>query len=85
MYVAYQWQTEQVAHAVGVKFSLGFAQVARLLCQRGVRAGAYHGGMSSIERNEVQEAFIRGGAQASGGGIQVIVATVAFGMGGVLD
>ncbi|KAF4656845.1 hypothetical protein FOL47_008724 [Perkinsus chesapeaki] len=65
VYVAYQWQTEQVA---------------RLLCQRGVRAGAYHGGMSSIERNEVQEAFIRG-AGAAGGGIQVIVATVAFGMG----
>ncbi|KAF4656365.1 hypothetical protein FOZ61_007015 [Perkinsus olseni] len=66
VYVAYQWQTEQVA---------------RLLCQRGVRAGAYHGGMSSIERNEVQEAFVRGGGQAAAGGIQVIVATVAFGMG----
>ncbi|KAF4696942.1 hypothetical protein FOZ63_028454, partial [Perkinsus olseni] len=67
VYVAYQWQTEQVA---------------RLLCQRGVRAGAYHGGMSSIERNEVQESFVRGGGQAAAsGGIQVIVATVAFGMG----
>ena len=44
------------------------------LRQRGVRAVAYHAGLSDRERNEAQEAFARDDAD-------VVVATIAFGMG----
>jgi ATP-dependent DNA helicase RecQ len=45
------------------------------LQERGVRAAAYHGGLSAGRRNDVQERFM------SDEGCDVIVATVAFGMG----
>jgi ATP-dependent DNA helicase RecQ len=44
------------------------------LRQRDVRAVAYHAGLSDRERNEAQEAFARDDAD-------VVVATIAFGMG----
>jgi len=47
---------------------------AEFLSRRGVRAGAYHAGMEGPARAEVQEAFRRDE-------IDVVVATVAFGMG----
>jgi ATP-dependent DNA helicase RecQ len=48
--------------------------VAERLRVNGVRAAAYHGGMDSAERDRVQEAFVHDD-------IDVVVATVAFGMG----
>lgn len=44
------------------------------LRQRGVRAVAYHAGLSDSERNSAQDAFARDDAD-------VVVATIAFGMG----
>ena len=47
---------------------------AAFLCDHGVRAAAYHAGMEAAARNETQEAFRRDR-------VDVVVATVAFGMG----
>lgn len=44
------------------------------LTQLGIKAKAYHAGLSSDERNKVQDAFIKDN-------IQVVCATIAFGMG----
>jgi ATP-dependent DNA helicase RecQ len=49
--------------------------VAAELTARGVRASAYHGGMGAKRRDEAQTAFM------DDGGIDVVVATIAFGMG----
>ncbi len=49
-------------------------EVARLLRGRGVRAACYHAGLPQAERASVQEAFLRDD-------LEVVVATVAFGMG----
>ncbi|MFW5811415.1 MAG: DNA helicase RecQ [Alkalispirochaetaceae bacterium] len=49
-------------------------ETAAYLAQRGVPALGYHGGMSDGERRENQAAFVRDEAQ-------VMVATIAFGMG----
>jgi ATP-dependent DNA helicase RecQ len=48
--------------------------VATLLQRAGIRAAAYHAGLAAEERQRTQEAFI-------GDDLQVIVATIAFGMG----
>ena len=48
--------------------------LARDLARRGVRAMPYHAGLDSAERDRVQESFLNEG-------IDVVVATVAFGMG----
>ncbi len=50
--------------------------VARELCERSVRAAAYHGGMSAKQRDAAQEAFMD-----DAGDVDVMVATIAFGMG----
>jgi len=50
-------------------------EVATELAARDVRAAAYHGGLSSRRRDEVQAAFMEDG------GLDVVVATIAFGMG----
>jgi ATP-dependent DNA helicase RecQ len=50
-------------------------QTARDLRARGVRAAHYHGGLSARVREERQAAFM------DGSGIDVMVATIAFGMG----
>ncbi len=47
---------------------------AEFLCARGVKAMAYHAGMDALARERAQDAFKRDDAD-------VIVATVAFGMG----
>ncbi|MCK4503028.1 MAG: DNA helicase RecQ [Desulfuromonadales bacterium] len=49
-------------------------EVAAKLQQDGLQAAAYHAGLPAAERKRVQEAFIRDD-------IQIVVATVAFGMG----
>jgi ATP-dependent DNA helicase RecQ len=54
----------------------GAEDVARELVARGVRATAYHGGMSAKKRDAAQEAFMD-----AGGDVDVMVATIAFGMG----
>lgn len=48
--------------------------VAEKLQEKGIRAKANHAGLSAKERDDVQEAFINDG-------IEVVCATVAFGMG----
>ncbi len=47
---------------------------AARLCRDGVRAAAYHAGLPDERRAEVQEEFVRDD-------LQVVVATIAFGMG----
>ncbi len=47
---------------------------ARYLRSHGCRAGAYHGGLGAVERNAVQTEF-------GSGELDLVVATVAFGMG----
>src|SRR3954462_10128766 len=49
--------------------------VAAALVAEGVRAAAYHGGLGAKKRDEVQLAFM------DDAGIDVVVATIAFGMG----
>src|SRR5947209_14180437 len=49
-------------------------QLARLLRDRNIAAQAYHGGMQTPERHQVQERFMQGE-------LDVVVATTAFGMG----
>jgi ATP-dependent DNA helicase RecQ len=49
-------------------------EVAGKLQARGIRAGAYHAGLPAAQRRSVQEDFLRDE-------LQVVVATVAFGMG----
>lgn len=51
-------------------------QIAAELRERDVRAVAYHAGMKSQEREQVQESFM-----TAEGDAEVIVATTAFGMG----
>jgi ATP-dependent DNA helicase RecQ len=48
--------------------------LAEVLRARGVRAAAYHAGMEPAARNTVQDAFARDE-------IEVVIATIAFGMG----
>ena len=50
-------------------------EIASALTERGVPAAAYHAGMRPAERQAVQAAFM------ADDGVEVIVATVAFGMG----
>ena len=50
------------------------AEVAARLVAEGVPAAAYHAGLPAVERTAVQDAFLRDE-------LQVVVATVAFGMG----
>ena len=52
----------------------GAAHAAEALCRLGMRAAYYHAGMESEARRAVQERFL-------GGGIRVVCATSAFGMG----
>lgn len=47
---------------------------AELLCDHGVRATAYHAGMEAEDRTRAQDAF-------QAGEVEVVCATVAFGMG----
>ena len=61
----------------GIVYALSRRRVEELahrLEARGVAAGAYHAGLAAAERARVQEAFLHDE-------LQVVVATVAFGMG----
>ncbi len=49
-------------------------EVATYLAKAGLSARAYHAGLRSELRREIQEEFM-------GGGIEIVVATIAFGMG----
>jgi ATP-dependent DNA helicase RecQ len=49
-------------------------QLAAFLSESGIKAGGYHAGMEAEERSRVQDAFRKGG-------LDVVVATIAFGMG----
>ncbi len=49
-------------------------QTAAFLCSKGIRARPYHAGLSEQERTAAQDAFARDD-------VDVIVATIAFGMG----
>ena len=49
-------------------------QTTEFLCSKGIRARSYHAGLSDDDRTEAQNAFARDD-------IDVIVATIAFGMG----
>ncbi|MEZ4599990.1 MAG: DNA helicase RecQ [Syntrophotaleaceae bacterium] len=49
-------------------------EVAQRLCDTGLAAAPYHAGLGDGERQRVQEAFLRDD-------LQIVVATVAFGMG----
>jgi ATP-dependent DNA helicase RecQ len=52
----------------------GVEQTAEFLCSKGIRARAYHAGLADAERQATQDAFARDD-------VDVIVATIAFGMG----
>ncbi len=52
----------------------GVESTAEWLCSRGIRAAAYHAGLPDEERARTQDAFARDE-------VDVVVATVAFGMG----
>jgi len=61
----------------GIVYALGRKTVegtAAFLCDHGVKAAAYHAGLEGEERTRVQDAFRMGT-------LDVVVATVAFGMG----
>jgi ATP-dependent DNA helicase RecQ len=49
-------------------------ELAETLCERGLRAAAYHAGMRGADRDGVQERFM-------GSEVDVVCATTAFGMG----
>jgi RecQ family ATP-dependent DNA helicase len=49
-------------------------EITELLLSHGIQCGAYHAGLGLNERNQVHERFVRDQ-------LQIIVATVAFGMG----
>lgn len=61
----------------GIVYALSRKRVEELalkLSERGYRAAAYHAGLNAATRREVQDAFLRDD-------LQIVVATVAFGMG----
>ena len=61
----------------GIVYALSRKRVEEIsarLCDSGIRAAAYHAGLPARERQRVQDAFVRDD-------IQIVVATVAFGMG----
>jgi ATP-dependent DNA helicase RecQ len=61
----------------GIIYALSRRRVDELtekLAARGLRAGAYHAGLGAGERGRVQDAFLRDE-------LEIVVATVAFGMG----
>ncbi|MHB8707372.1 MAG: DNA helicase RecQ [Desulfuromonadales bacterium] len=68
---------ESQRNSAGIVYALSRKRVeelARRLAAAGWRAEAYHAGMGDTDRTRVQEAFLRDD-------LQIVVATVAFGMG----
>jgi ATP-dependent DNA helicase RecQ len=66
--------TQQGAGIVYVTLQHSAETVAQYLTQQGINARAYHAGFDSDTRHQIQQDFMAGK-------IQVIVATIAFGMG----
>ncbi len=64
----------QGASIVYVTLQKTAEQLAQFLTENGLRAQAYHAGLKDDLRHQVQDAFM-------GGDSQVVVATIAFGMG----
>jgi ATP-dependent DNA helicase RecQ len=61
----------------GIVYALGrktVESIAGFLADHGLRAAAYHAGLEAAERERVQDAF-------AAGALEVVVATIAFGMG----
>lgn len=68
---------QQQGESAGIVYCLSrkrVEQVAEMLQQKGLKAAAYHAGLSNSERERTQHAFLQDD-------LQVVVATVAFGMG----
>jgi len=68
---------DQHRNEAGIVYALSrkrVEEIAAKLVDRGIVAAAYHAGLPDRQRHEAQEAFLRDD-------IQVVVATVAFGMG----
>ena len=65
---------QQGAGIVYVTLQHSAEDVAQYLQQQGINASAYHAGFDSNTRSQIQQSFMEGN-------IQVIVATIAFGMG----
>ena len=65
---------QQGAGIVYVTLQHSAETVAQYLKQQGINACAYHAGFDSVTRSQIQQDFMAGK-------IQVIVATIAFGMG----
>lgn len=68
---------QQHRNEAGIVYALSrkrVEEVAGKLCNDGYRAAAYHAGLPAEERKRVQDAFLRDD-------IDIVVATVAFGMG----
>lgn len=68
---------EQRPGESGIVYALSrkrVAEIASKLCRDGYAAAAYHAGLDAEERRRVQEALVRDD-------LQIVVATVAFGMG----
>ncbi|HRP87789.1 MAG TPA: DNA helicase RecQ [Gammaproteobacteria bacterium] len=64
-------------HQAGIVYALSRKRVDELAAKLealGLRAGAYHAGLAAAERTRVQDAFLRDE-------LDIVVATVAFGMG----
>ncbi|TMM47546.1 RecQ family ATP-dependent DNA helicase [Colwellia ponticola] len=66
--------TQQGAGIVYVTLQQTAEKVAQYLTQQGINACAYHAGFDSDNRSQIQQDFMSGNTQ-------VIVATIAFGMG----
>ncbi|RBP51073.1 RecQ family ATP-dependent DNA helicase [Arenicella xantha] len=64
----------QGAGIVYVTLQHSAEKVADFLCQNNLNAAAYHAGFDNQKRQQIQEQFMAGG-------IQIVVATIAFGMG----
>ncbi|OUS31343.1 recombinase RecQ [Thalassotalea sp. 42_200_T64] len=71
-----QWLSDKTDQSgiVYVTLQQTAEQVARSLSARGISATAYHAGMDSDSRQNIQKNFMNGN-------INIIVATIAFGMG----
>lgn len=69
-----QIKAQQGAGIVYVTLQYTAEQVAEFLTQQGINAAAYHAGFEDTQRQQIQSDFM-------GGKIDVVVATIAFGMG----
>ncbi len=66
--------SQQGAGIVYVTLQQSAERVADFLCQNKLNAAAYHAGFDNEKRQHIQEQFMSGN-------IQIVVATIAFGMG----